>query len=505
MPVRFSGWSPTVLGRVAFSRIGDSPAKGSLVCNVTSADEGLFFGIVRRTSQDGAFPAWVRRLIGQYPDTDYAIFLRVEPAALPQSKNACLVVEGEEEDVVLRDDKRGSLVGEVFFVNGVSLLRGRGQRAAVALLRDQTLRASAPGLPLPNVREAYFTARAEVERAWRAAARSNSKGSDTPAFGRASISLIRTGQITVSVEPHELYTSEAIKLAQQEGEGSPRWARYTHHISDECQSIAEQCFFVLRDLTHQHYHHDKSSDLLTTVTPWSVQDDEEWRRETQYGLMRMAIALRRTDTAQAYREALGVVAYADAFQKHLCGWYSTASGVAVSSAVRFQYDFAALRASIEASLKVRELKDSNLRARLFFAFGTLVTALTILIPAYRGQSPNVDGVVGGQSPVVTVQVAVFGGILKYAIAYPWFTIVAAAVLGLLVDYLFVGLAVKSSNYRKTRASISRAIGGIMAGLRRHKVPDFVNRCLVLLLLSTSLAFLFCVMFFSFKVIYGSIS
>lgn len=494
-----------MLGRVAFSRIGDCPSTGTTICNATSADDGILFGVVRRTSHDGAFPPWVGRLTGKYPDTDFAIFLRVEPAPLPQSKNACLVVDGEDGDVLLRSDKRGSLVGEIYFVNGTTAFRGRGQRAAIALLRDQALRASSPGLPERNIQDAFWQAKSEVERAWTAAGRRARKGKATPAFGQVKIKLVRTGQCLVDVDPQKLFTSEAIKLAHVYSEAVSDWRVSAEDIQEECLSIAEQSFFVLRDLTHQHYHHDKSSDLLTTVTPWSETKDEDWRRETQYGLMRMAIALRRTDTAQSYREALGVVAYADAFQKHLCGWYSTPSGMAASSAVRFQYDFAALRASIEASLKVRELKDSNVRARLFFAFGTLVTAMTVLIPAYRGARPENVGVWGATSPLAVFQADLFATILATAVAYPVLTLMAAAALGLLIDYLFVGFAVKSSNYRKTRASISRGIGGVMAFLRRHRVPDIVNRVLVLLLLGSFLAALGGMMYFCFRVLYGSLS
>jgi hypothetical protein len=396
-------------------------------------------------------------------------------------------------------------VGDIYFVNGTSWLRGRGQRAAIALLRDQALRGSSPGLPDRNIQDAFWQAKAEIERSWTAATRRVRKRKPTTAFGHVAVKLVRTGQCVVEVEPQDLFTTEQIKLAQIEGQQSSRWKTSEEHVQDECLSVAEQSFFVIRDLTHQHYHHEKSSDLLTTVTPWIDTKDEDWRRETQYGLMRMAIALRRADTAQSYREALGVVAYADAFQKHLCGWYSTPTGIAASSAVRFQYDFAALRASIEASLKVRELKDSNVRARLFFAFGTLVTAMTVIIPAYRGARPDVSGVWGASSQLAILQADFFAGALAVAVAYPVLSLFAAAALGLLIDYLFVGFAVKSSNYRKTRASISRALGGVMAFLRRHRVPDILNRLLVFIMLGGFLASLGAIMYFCFRILYGSLS
>lgn len=406
--------------------------------------------------------------------------------------------------MVLRRDSRGALVGHIYFFNGWGSGRGRDQEAAIALLRDHALRASSPGLPEANVSEALWQGKAGIESAWRAEANKAQRGQATPSFGRATITLIRTGQCIVEVDPRDLFTTRTIRLAQLGGKHEALWTSRADEIFEECRSVAEQCFFVVRDLTHQHYHHHKSSDLLTTVTPWGQSNDEDWRRETQYGLMRMAIALRRLDTAEAYRQALGVVAYADAFQKHLCGWYSTTSGIAASSAVRFQYDFAPLRASIEASLKVRELKDSNLRARLFFSFGTLVTALTVVVPAYRGAAPTLDGVPGWDQAWVTSLSGAFGGLVSLAVAYPWFALFSAMMIGFAVDYVFVGLAVKSSNYSQTRASTSRLLGGLMAWLRRHRVPVFFTQGLISLGLATLIAAMGGIMFLCGWVLFSQI-
>lgn len=372
----------------------------------------------------------------------------------------------------------------------------------MALLRDAALRGSSPGLPISNIEDAYWTGRKEVERAWVAAERRARRGLPTGVFGKVHVRLVRTGQCTITVDPTHLFTIETIKRAQA-GEAA-LWKAHEAEIYEECRSVAEQCFFVIRDLTHQHYHHEKSSDLLTTVTDWDENNDEDWRRETQYGLMRMAIALRRNDTAQHYRQALGVIAYADAFQKHLCGWYTAGKGVVAASAVRFQYDFAALRSSIDASLKVRELKDANARARLFFAFGTLVTALTLIVPAFRGTTPDVSDVPLGGAPASYWPRHVFDVLVDLAIANPWVALGFTMGAGLAVDYLFVGLAVKAKNYSKIRASISRFLGGVMAFLRRHKVPIRLTQLLVLVGLLGAFATLLLVMIFCFQVLYSQI-
>jgi hypothetical protein len=107
-----------------------------------------------------------------------------------------------------------------------------------------------------------------------------------------------------------------------------------------------------------------------------------------HSLLRSVIALRRSDSAHTFRQALGILAYADAFQRHLGSW-SNQRGQAVKIKNRMAYDFAALKASIEASLKVRELKDQSVRARIIFSFGTLLTALTLIAPILRDYLPEV--------------------------------------------------------------------------------------------------------------------
>ncbi len=142
-----------------------------------------------------------------------------------------------------------------------------------------------------------------------------------------------------------------------------------------------------------------------------------------HALLRSAISLRRGNKADSYRRSLGVIAYADSFQRHLGGW-SNERGVAVNIKNRMDYDFGALKASIESSLKVKELSDQVIRGRLLFAFGTFITALTIVSPILReylpevppDQQPGKNQIVFidliswmGQNPIVTLIAAIFVG------------------------------------------------------------------------------------------------
>ncbi|MNQ72995.1 hypothetical protein D3C85_877140 [compost metagenome] len=451
----FVGWSPTILGRVSFSRIGEAVVGGSVTCNATDTS-GFLFGVSRRTSHDGPLPAWLTNLIGRYPYTDWAFFLECRPGELPFLKTSCSDASSSDTDVVLRSDDRAELVGSLYFANGATNALGAAAHAAFADCRDNAWIASGATASDQVQLELFHRTRDGLEEAFDALKRANLGEEPTPIFGKVDVVFSRSGMCKLSVDPAQLLTTGHLKQMAREG----RTDDYDREaVQVHLEDVAAQAFFVIRDLTHQHYHHKKHSDLLTTVTPWTQETDEDWRRQTQYGLARMAIAVRRSGRAESFRQALGIVAYAQAFQNHLCGWFSPEPGKVRKSAVSFNYDFAALKASIEASLKVRELKDSNRRARMFFAFGTAVTALSILTPAYRGNEEHL-----GQWP------GYFRDALALAVDNPIPTLAVAAMIGFAVDHAILTFSVNQEWFEKSRASVSRLVGGFMGMLRRHRVP-----------------------------------
>lgn len=81
--------------------------------------------------------------------------------------------------------------------------------------------------------------------------------------------------------------------------------------------LVAQCFYFLRDITHRHYHHSKRSDALTSV--WAVSDPTRWIRETLFELHRRAIVARRVRGPQGQEDAMGIIAYANAFEEVIAG------------------------------------------------------------------------------------------------------------------------------------------------------------------------------------------
>jgi hypothetical protein len=69
----------------------------------------------------------------------------------------------------------------------------------------------------------------------------------------------------------------------------------------------------IRDLFHEHYHHAIGDDTHTALT--AAKSDASWTKNTQRSLYRSIITARRARTNQANSHALGRLAYLSAFQR----------------------------------------------------------------------------------------------------------------------------------------------------------------------------------------------
>lgn len=100
----YVGWAPTIVGRVAFSRVGLNLRRHPDFCNLTIRSDGFLFGREIRTSPDGPLPAFLLRPF-RVPDQHFALFLEVGSAALPR------VPVPAGGDLEMIDDERGKLEG----------------------------------------------------------------------------------------------------------------------------------------------------------------------------------------------------------------------------------------------------------------------------------------------------------------------------------------------------------------------------------------------------------
>lgn len=468
----FAGWSPCITGRLSFSQFGKLVKRGN-VCNRASADYGGYvFGVVERTSQDGPLPAWMLRLFGQVPDTLYLFAFKVEEGDLPYERDHCdpLDIEpcadadgGASGDgkpgpcVVLRHDARAKLSGEILFLSKGKQAKNEKIKSILKAFNHNVAAGRVTAEVQEGAEEAagYLdSARALLENLRQHLVADARGDKPTPAFGYAQAAIWRTGQVRIGIRNENLFTGEAVRGWQAERE-SGEWIEPDGYLLDvfneEVEQRSRQIFFTIRDMAHQHYHHDPQSDLLTTAYSWSQSDDEKWRRETQYGLVRMAIALRRRDTAESFKRALGILAYADAFQRHMCGWVEAEPGKTKDCELRFAYDFTALRASIDASLKVRELRDAQSKQTLLFCFGVFITTLGIIVTGLR-------------SAEVPVSAEFFADWLKAVTAQPLIWLVIAWCVAWAIDAAFIRLALRPVIFSRWIGGLSRFIDSTMGSI-----------------------------------------
>lgn len=82
------------------------------------------------------------------------------------------------------------------------------------------------------------------------------------------------------------------------------------------EGLSSHFYYFVRDMAHRHRHHAKGSDSLLPVVEATPTDDTTWRRETSYNLSRAIIEARRDDDLVEHKRAIGIAAYAGAYQDH---------------------------------------------------------------------------------------------------------------------------------------------------------------------------------------------
>jgi len=182
--------------------------------------------------------------------------------------------------------------------------------------------------------------------------------------------LMRTGECRI------WYDAEPVGVAQ-----------------DHLDRVAEQAYYFIKDVVHTHSHHDQTSDQITPLYRFGRRTDEPghddevaWRRETLWSLSREIERLNREGDLTDQRRALGIIAYAEAFQGSLMGHVRIVDEPApftlfgkskalkpfkASTAVH-DYDFKHLKDSIKAGIDVN---STRLAQRIQIA----ITATTVFL------------------------------------------------------------------------------------------------------------------------------
>lgn len=463
MAETFVGWVPTALGRLSFSRIGDEFQKHAVVSSVPGiGGPAGIFGVKRRV-EDLADSVWERIFRTGVEVTDYAFFFESVTADLPYPCKT-KPKHGPPCSVQLEATSGGALQGKVYFTQSARGIFARGPAVkGLALLRDTAV----SGAKVQMDRwAAYKGSERRVAAAWRLMRLQLLGRKALNNFGEADVVLLRTGECRITLNPE----SQSLLLAM--ATYSP--SNIVHQITFQnfqrmfLEDAAEGVFFAIRDLVHKHYHHDGEEFIFNPVFRAFAKDDNNWRRQTREGLMRMCLAERRKGHAASLRNALGILAYVDAFDRHLARWHLQ-NGRPVDSRQSAAYDYSALKSSIDAGLKARELADHTIRQRLLFSFGFMITVITLLAPIFR-EPLTAGGEVSNPAEARHFVTDALGFMVRHPVA----SLLAAAGFGWVFDLTVTRLSITRVDSAWQAVTTSGA-DKFIATLRQMKVGSRLSQ------------------------------
>jgi len=440
----YAGWVPNVRSHLSFSVIGASRRAEAYSRPYLDGTSRLVIAIERRTSHDYPWPQWlVRRL---WPDLTQHWLMEgaTQPARVfyPEPADSVPV------DPELTRDRQGMLVGRVHvFPFQADPVPRDTQDVAIKAIRDELLLAPA------NPDNAQLDALHEeiVSRA------------RNGCLNRIEIqfALLRTGEL-------RLWYSE---------EGTPPLDLASDDPEDDLRKFAEQAYFFIKDVVHDHTHHDPSSDQITPLVPISSDDashlgEVAWRRETLWSLSREIERLNRDGGLVDKRRSLGIIAYAQAFQQGMMGHLrdpEKPSGFRAAPAV-YDYDFAHLKESIRSSIDVASAAKAQL-VQLTIAFvATAISAVSLvasLTSAHNGvQQRGTDGMLKKG-----VWFSHGDGAISLLAWNPFLTggTVAIVLLGILSATLADGEAGLFNSLQRVISQLSRATSISLARSSRQQV------------------------------------
>ena len=117
----------------------------------------------------------------------------------------------------------------------------------------------------------------------------------------AKFSLKRTGEFYLSIEKANDTN------VMEYGFGS---------VSDvNLRRCAAQCYYFIRDIAHNHQHHDGKNDLIVRLH----DKNADWKRQVYFDLFRNVIHFKRIKTEFHITNASGILAYSETFRSIFLG------------------------------------------------------------------------------------------------------------------------------------------------------------------------------------------
>jgi hypothetical protein len=179
------------------------------------------------------------------------------------------------------------------------------------------------------------------------------------------VSISRSGTTELTLDPSLLEGPNAAVLRNAE-----------QSVID----LSAQAFYFLKDIGHRHQHHNSRTDTITDIHRIADNgDDLRWREDTLYNMYRKIIDFKRHPENLNFNDCLGLLAYAEAFDKISAEELNdTMSGARLPT-----YYYKQVADSIAATQSKSERKTEELQANEDKRLNILVTFFGLAI-AYIG-------------------------------------------------------------------------------------------------------------------------
>lgn len=376
----FSGWVPTITGQLSFSLIGlGASAVKCVTANIECSNpQNVHVPIrhvavsQRRITRDLPLTVWPVPLFKPWIASEFILIGSSQAASRPRLDS---ITRGDEA-LALHHDDIGVLTGRVLVIPH----HEDAPEAAKALVDKIRSRAVAISNEFPR-----GTVCGETEFA---------AGFDQ------LLSEARKQGVMAAEAGFELFRSGELRLTFRGEEGLVTQSAQDASDEDFTSDIAKQIYYFIKDISHRHYHHDRTSDNLLPIVETQKYNDENWRRETLWALARAVLETRRRNHLPGHKSALGILAYAEAFQQQLARVKRLADGTGFErSEVGEIYDFNHTRSSLDATIDELSYRKSFFAQLQALAIGSALAAAALWLTTYQVRNDLCVGIAPCVAPV----------------------------------------------------------------------------------------------------------
>lgn len=409
----YAGWVPNVGSHLSFSLIGSRAGKGVVRLSARVAYEDRIARVVcalqTRTTDDMLLPPSLARrskpdlqqhwmLVGETVAIDVPTGTEsAKPKSRIFSPRLLTAKQGHApaiDKITTARDEQGALVGRVLIIPY--------EEDPVARAEQQAM--------LSRVKVSLSKA----------------------AFDRDGQTAIQDAETTVRESELGLVT---VNFALMRTGEARLWFESEHpqFNDEEHRQIARQAYFFLKDMSHRHVHHDQLDDQITPLIRFKnetaeqrLKSEVEWRRETLWSLSRVADKLMASEKLNSLREALGMLAYADAFQKTLLPHVRNPDNplTYLPNKSAYGYDFQHIRESTRVRIDqtaARRTVTGQLIAAVFAGAIASLSLVSSLISSHNARIAVGDA-------TEKFEIKIWPWLLKAAGGYPIFVMAISAYL-----------------------------------------------------------------------------